>query len=164
MPPHTLFVDDDPGVCDTVRRRAERKGVEGLVIVNSWEEGLARFFALAPRLVIADYNLPGSEHGLKLLWRIRRLEPSVRIVLFTGELNEPQVDRLNAMNVIDRALLKGTDGLRAVIEEILAAQTRQEERTDWQAFGQAFVATLDIDDDSLTRLDGELSRAFQSGS
>lgn len=91
-----LLIDDDQQLLDTIASNATEEGLE-LRTASTWEEGLALFHILAPTLVIADYNLPGSTHGLKLLLEVKRLRPSVRVILVSGVVNPDELRKVEVL-------------------------------------------------------------------
>jgi CheY-like chemotaxis protein len=105
--PTSLVIDDDEGLISSLQGAAAAAGLS-IATAKSWDEGLASFIALGPSLVVADYNMPGSLNGLRLLGRIRALRPSVRLVLFTAYLDEADMAELVAGGLVDRVLTKGS--------------------------------------------------------
>jgi CheY-like chemotaxis protein len=154
----TLIIDDDVALLDTWTRLAATKGYQVLV-ASSWDEGLALFHTLSPDLVIADYNLPGSSHGLRLLAEIRRLRPSVRLVLISGAVEPSALDRAESLDVVDRVLSKGDSATArsVVLAEIERASNQADRPTDWRAFAAASSAAAGSSSDDLESIDALLS-------
>ncbi len=158
----TLVIDDDTALLASLQAAARLSKVE-LVTASSWEEGLVLFQILSPDLVIADYNLPGSQHGLRLLSRIRQLRPSVRLLLVSGYFDEADLEKVMGLGIVDRALTKGsaTDTARALIEEARAAGQRAATPTDWVAYSKAYVASTSVSEEELQSLDALLTSKFE---
>ena len=146
-----LIIDDDVALLDSWTRLARVDGFD-VVTADTWDEGLALFHVLSPDLVIADYNLPGSSHGFRLLAAIRRLRPSVRLVLISGVIEPSRLKDVEETGVVDRALSKGdtTTLTCTVLEEIKLTAERSRTPTNWHEFAEAFlhaelVNSADID-------------------
>ncbi len=83
---HILVIDDEPSLGELLTMLLER---EGYVITRaqSGEEGLDRFDALAPDLVLTDLNMPGID-GIELLRQIKtrsaRIGRDVPVILLTA--------------------------------------------------------------------------------
>ena len=155
----TLIIDDDEDLLHSWTRLAQTRGLSVLV-ASSWDQGLALFHALSPDLVIADYNLPGSSHGLKLLAEIRSLRPSVRLVLISGIVEPSALESAERLGVVDRVLSKG-DSARAtsvVLEEIERASKQGAAPTDWKSFAAASAVAAAADAQNLDEID-DLLRA-----
>ena len=153
MPP-ALLVDDDVQLLESVKAVA-KLGKLDLVTAASWDEGLALFQVLSPELVIADYNMPGSRHGLSLLHRIRQLRPSVRLILISGYLDEDDMEQVLRLGVADRAMTKGTavDTASEIVREIQAITSKTHAPTDWVEYSNAHLRASEISDDVLDELD-----------
>jgi CheY-like chemotaxis protein len=149
-----LLIDDDLELLAAINRTAKAAKLD-LITASSWDEGLGLFHALGPNLVIADYNMPGSRHGLKLLARIRRLEPGVRLILVSGYLDEDDMARVRELNLVDAALTKGSaeETAQTIVEEVRRAQSEAPNPTDWVAVANASVEAARVGDDDLDRLD-----------
>jgi CheY-like chemotaxis protein len=151
---YALLIDDDTGLTSGLAQLASSEGLE-LLTANSWEAGLALFHATRPVLVIADYNLPGSDHGLRLLLAISRLRPSVRLLLVSAYLSESDVARVEELGLVDRVLRKldAIDTNRALLEEIRDAAGHAGDDTDWVAFAEANRRSAAVSEDDFRRLD-----------
>lgn len=153
-----LLVDDDRGLLASVAASANAAGLD-LAVAGSWEEGLALFHILSPELVIADYNMPGSRMGLQLLAEIRRLRPSVRLVLVSAYLDAEDMAGVDALDLVDATLTKGSavETAQAILGEIQAVSESAPSSTDWVAFARAYVNAAGVSAESIDRLDELLS-------
>lgn len=158
----TLIIDDDVDLLDTWTRLAHAKGL-AVNTAPTWDEGIALFHILSPDLVIADYNLPGSAHGLQLLAEIRRLRPSVRLVLISGAVEPSKLVEVERLSVVDRVLSKGDAGTATsvVLEEIERASSQATRPTDWRAFATASLAAASSDAEALESVDVLLTSSLQ---
>ena len=154
LSPSTLIIDDDEDILNSVRRLSRAVGHE-VLIAATWKEGLALFHALSPDLVIADYNLPGSQHGLKLLAEIRSVRPSVRLILISGIVEPNSLTMAASLAVVDRVLSKGdsTATLEVLLEEIGRAAEGARRTTDWRAVARAHVSASNLDQQEFERID-----------
>ena len=77
-----LLIDDEP---DNVRVLALSLRADGydVITAGSGEEGLARFLAEAPDMVITDIRMPGMD-GVELLRRVKDHNPDVEVIIVTG--------------------------------------------------------------------------------
>ena len=129
-----LLIDDDIDLLDTWTRLAKAKGFT-VATASTWDQGLALFHVLSPDLVIADYNLPGSAHGLKLLAEIRTLRPSVRLVLISGAVEPSELKKVEQLGIVHRVLSKGDSATAtfAVLDEIERTASQAQLPTDWES-------------------------------
>ena len=134
-----LVIDDDVALLKSLEQAARLSGIR-IVTASTWDEGLETFQVLSPSVVVADFNMPGSRHGLQLLAKIRQLRPSVRLILVSAYLDERDIDAVMALGVVDRALTKGSaaETAEAVLEEARSAVELEHTPTDWVAYAQAF--------------------------
>lgn len=154
-----LLIDDHKQLVESATAAAKARGLH-LDTATDWDTGLALFETLNPDLVIADYNMPGSKHGLRLLMSIRRLRPSVRLILISGFLAPEDMAEVEQLGLVDRALTKGTsvESIRAILEEVAEAAVRPEARTDWVDFARAYVDAAGVNESDLDALDQLLAQ------
>src|SRR4051812_25498726 len=87
-----LLVEDENDVAQSYIARFEEEGLR-LDWAASWHAALAMFRVAGYPLVIADYNLPDSKHGLQLLLAMKRLAPHSRLILISGAMS-PRAEAL----------------------------------------------------------------------
>src|SRR5437660_9452456 len=83
-----LVIDDDPEVVDILvtHLREEGYGVSGAL---TSDEGLKLVILSRPDLVLLDVLLPGGMNGIKVLKRIRSINPTAKVIMVTGEYGPP---------------------------------------------------------------------------
>lgn len=156
-----LFIDDDAAFAESVAASFEARDLP-LDVANSWDAGLALYRAGLHELVVADYNLPGSRHGLKLLLEVKALRPSTRLVLISGRVTPTAADLIAAAGLVDRFIPKTRDLARELIEEAREATRRAEHDTDWRQFAGAHLARNTIDEAALDAVDAALRVQVES--
>lgn len=155
---YALLIDDDSGIRDSFERLVNQSELD-LLLASTWDEGLSLFQLHLPMLVIADYNLPGSKHGLRLLSEIRRLTPAVRLLLLSGYIGEEDVAEIEGIGLVDRAIPKTRDGLGAeLLHEIELARARGSQATDWKAYAEAHRRSREVDQSQIDALDLKLKQ------
>ena len=149
-----LLIDDDQSLLESIRRLVVLNHLR-LDIAGTWDEGLGLFHVLAPSVVIADYHMPNSRNGLQLLAEVKRLRPSIRVVLVSAYINDEDVKRVEALNIIDRALRKIdlTQTVENILDEIRCANESDDDHTDWVAFAKARVRVGKASREELDQLD-----------
>ena len=149
-----LLIDDDRSLLQSIGRLAAIKNLR-LDTADTWNGGLGLFHVLAPSVVIADYHMPNSRNGLQLLAEIKRLQPSIRVVLLSAYITDRDVERIEALDIIDRALRKIdlTQTIDNILDEIRCANENDDDQTDWVAFAEARVRAAKASDENLAQLD-----------
>ena len=149
-----LLIDDDVPLLESWQRIA---AIDGIVTVcsSTWDDGLDMFQIYSPPLVVVDYSLPDSRHGLQLITAMRRLRPSVRLVLISGLVAERQLESAVHAGVVDRAIAKGdpSAAVDALRDELRQAAHAAMQPTDWKSFADAYVRSTDIDSAVLCNID-----------
>jgi DNA-binding NtrC family response regulator len=156
---YALLIDDNEGLVDSIKRAVTQSGLK-LETASSWDEGLALFHALGPELVIADYHMPGSRHGLQLLWEIKVLRPSVQVVLLSAYINDEDVEKILSLDLVDGALRKLD--LRNTMESVLSLIEEAEERAraepDWSQIAKSTVRVAGVSQEDFDELDSWLNK------
>ena len=89
-PKRILLVDDEQHIADVVEY-VLRENAFDVMIAADGDTGLRKFTEFAPDLVLLDLNLPGMP-GLDLFREMRRLRPSLPVVMLTSRAEE--IDRV----------------------------------------------------------------------
>lgn len=149
-----LLIDDDQSLLKSIKRLADLNQLR-LDTAATWDKGLGLFHVLAPSVVIADYHMPNSRNGLQLLAEIKRLRPSVRVILVSAYINDRDVERVESLGIIDRALRKTNlmQTAGTILDEIRCANESDDDQTDWLAFAKARVRASRASGEDLDRLD-----------
>lgn len=150
--PSTLLVEDHDGFADSLARVFTADGIR-LERASTWDEGLARFRVGAHELVIADYNLPGSDHGLLLLLEIKVRMPATRLVLISGALTPAAEAELGPGGIVDAYFRKTATIERSLMPWVAQAMARADEPTDWKAFAQGHLSDPDYQRAEVARID-----------
>ena len=79
---HILVIDDDPMICELLRRTLERAGYR-VTEAYDGQKGLAAHKASPADLVITDMIMPGME-GIETIMEFRRLNPALKIIAMSG--------------------------------------------------------------------------------
>jgi CheY-like chemotaxis protein len=77
-----LVIDDEPDVCDVLRRVLTRAGYEVATAADG-ARGLELCRERPPDVVVTDIIMPGS-HGIELIRELRSEFAGIRIVAITG--------------------------------------------------------------------------------
>ncbi len=80
--PRVLVVDDEPGIREAVRQVLEYEGFE-VHVAGSGGEALTNYPSLRPEVVLLDVKMAGLD-GLDTLARLRRLDPTARVIMISG--------------------------------------------------------------------------------
>ena len=106
-PCRVLFVDDEPGAADLAAVNVERLVDDVEAVTRTVpDEALAVVREGPVDCVVSDFDMPGSD-GLELLADVRRLDPTLPFVLFTGKGSEEIASEAISAGVTDY-LQKGT--------------------------------------------------------
>jgi DNA-binding NtrC family response regulator len=153
--PITLLVEDDEGVLDSYRRTFASDGID-IDVAETWDQALSLFRVAGHRLVIADYNLPGDDHGLRLLVQMKLLVPSTELILISGALSRPAEELAKKVELIDCFYPKTSELPDTLVEHAKSAIERADQDTDWQKVGQEFLTPADAVDSALEAIDDAL--------
>jgi CheY-like chemotaxis protein len=116
-----LLIDDD-GFYRGVLRQILEDGGHRVVEATNGPEGLARFRAGQPDLVITDLRMPGVDGG-QVIRKLREMSPGARIIALSGagplKGDAPSVAEMGADAVLSK--LSPLDEIVAAIARILDA-------------------------------------------
>jgi CheY-like chemotaxis protein len=100
--PLVLVVDDDHDLCQTLWDLLRERGFR-VCLAHDEREAAARLGDQAPRVVLIDMRLPGSD-GTSVFHLVRSRNPNAHTVLITGLRSEME-------QAIDQALKEGADAV-----------------------------------------------------
>jgi two-component system OmpR family response regulator len=132
-------VDDDPDVCAVMRDTLERDGYD-VTTLSDPTQAVATLKRGDYHLVLLDLMMPGVD-GLTVLGELRKVDPDIAVVIFTGY---PTVDsavesiKLDVSDYIRKPF--GVDELRRVVERVIAKRGLQRDRE--QLLHQAIGANI----------------------
>lgn len=89
--PQVVFVDDEPRVCEAVRRTLEQAGMD-VQCFHGVDDCLAHLSEKRCDLLLTDVRMPGKD-GLELLREARRQLPWLPVVVITGYGDVPMAVR-----------------------------------------------------------------------
>jgi len=78
-----LVIDDNSAVVDVLATHLRGAGY-GVSSALTGDEGLKDFILARPDLVLLDITLPGEMNGIKVLKRIRAIDPASKVIMVTG--------------------------------------------------------------------------------
>jgi len=105
-----LIVDDEPHVRKFIGLVARGLGSPVLVEAADGEEGLAKYAAETPDLVLLDVNMPVLD-GLEALKLLRQRDPNAVVVMLTSLANRHTIEecvKLGAVGYIRKDTAKNT--------------------------------------------------------
>ena len=152
----TLLVEDDAAVADTYIKRFDEEGLR-LDWANTWDDALAMLRVAGYPLVIADYNLPGSKHGLQLLLAMKRLAPHSRLILISGAMSPRAENLANTIEFLDGFYAKRVGVGDILLREALHVADHEDRPTDWRGFAAGYLADPRSYQDELDKIDAALS-------
>ncbi|MCH8343996.1 MAG: response regulator [Planctomycetes bacterium] len=118
-----LIVDDDPFVCNALKRDLRRAGFEAVATNNGWD-ALNQVTTQNIDVVVTDLMMPRIS-GEELVERLGRSAPDVACIILTGNASKQRVVRLvNAPNVAG-ILAKPWDSQRLVATLTAAIRDRK---------------------------------------
>jgi len=78
-----LVVDDEPNLCNVLRRILEREGYQVLTAPDG-EAAIQLIKQHQPDVILLDIMMPGID-GREVCWRVRKFSPQIRIIYFTAK-------------------------------------------------------------------------------
>ena len=148
----TLLIDDEETVLLSIKGLFRQRNL-GIDVATSWDQGLGLFRVGLHELVIADYNLKDSKHGLTLLDSARALNPSTQLVLISGWVSEETAQEAKAAGFFD-AFYPKTSELPATLANLAAdAEVRMSTPTRWKRHARARLTQRRRDPEELARID-----------
>jgi ActR/RegA family two-component response regulator len=148
----TLLVDDYPTFAESIRSAASDRGY-AVDIATDYEECIAKFLVGGHELVVADYNLVEGTSGLKLLIELKQSKPGTRLVLISGALSDLALSAVDETGLVDAVFPKDHELVSRLMDEIMEAQSRHNDQTNWIRSAKAHLNESTISEDELDRID-----------
>lgn len=98
-----LAVDDEPGICDILKKTFTPIGFTVLVAANG-QEALLMVKKEKPKLVFLDIRMLGMS-GLEVLKEIKKIDPSIKVIMLTvmdDEKTRAEAKRLGADEFVSK--------------------------------------------------------------
>lgn len=152
----TLLVEDEQTVADSYIKSFEDEGLK-VELATTWEEGLAKFRVAGHELVIADYNLPGSRHGLQLLLAMKRLVPHSRMLLISGAMSPRAEGLAKTIEFLDGFHAKRVGLSDTLLLEATQVADHADEPTDWRKFASGYLSDPRAQQAELDEIDNALA-------
>lgn len=142
---NVMLIDDNEEFSASIQRVFQDAGI-ALDLASTWQEGYEKFQVSLHELVIADYNLPGSDNGLKLLASIKQLKPSSKLILISGMIASVPADKIKIQGLVDDYFEKDVDISAKLINEAKEADIRAKSKTDWKSVAKTHIAGIKIEE------------------
>ncbi len=126
-----LIVDDEMSILNSLRGILEDEGY-GVEIATSGEKALEELRRDPPELILLDVWMPGMD-GLSTLKEIKRLSPSVPVIIISGHGNietAVKATRMGALDFVEKPI--AFERLLISIQNALELQRLEEENRLWR--------------------------------
>lgn len=94
-----LIVDDEPQVAEVLARSLAREG-HSATVAHSGEEALRLLGRSEPDALFLDISMPGM-NGLDVLSQVKRMRPSLPVVVITGHATADEVEEVKRLGAVD---------------------------------------------------------------
>ena len=88
-----MMVEDDDFTRTTVKSALEKMGLNVVFDTSTVKEAIKYAKIHRPDVAVLDYNLGIGPNGIDLANQLRRIQPSIAIVLLTAFLDPSQLDK-----------------------------------------------------------------------
>src|SRR3989442_7864797 len=93
-----MIVDDEPQVAEVLATSLKRQG-HSTTVVHSGREALDRLKSVAFDAMFLDVSMPGM-NGLDVMAEVRRMRPSLAVVVITGHATSDEIDDVQKMYAV----------------------------------------------------------------
>jgi CheY-like chemotaxis protein len=94
-----MIVDDEPQVAEVLAASLKRQG-HSTTVVHSGREALDRLKSTAFDAMFLDVSMPGM-NGLDVMAEVRRLRPSLAVVVITGHATPEEIEDVKKLGAVD---------------------------------------------------------------
>lgn len=96
-----LIVDDEPDLCDLLRRHFEERFEGEVFTANTPSEALRLLKELQPDGMLLDINLRARLTGFDVLERATEISPATKIIMVTGATDFESVEKALVLGAVD---------------------------------------------------------------
>lgn len=93
-----LLVDDEPDLVEVVKMRIISWGYD-LIEAFSGKEAIEAVNRKEPDIIVLDYMMPRMD-GIQALKKIRKINNSIPVIMFTAHPDEKSIEGAEELNVI----------------------------------------------------------------
>jgi DNA-binding NtrC family response regulator len=94
-----LIVDDEPDVAEVLATSLTRQG-HSATVAHSGEDALRVLRETSLDAMFLDVSMPGM-NGLDVLAEVKRIKPSLAVVVITGHGTEEEIEEVRRMGVLE---------------------------------------------------------------
>jgi CheY-like chemotaxis protein len=94
-----MIVDDEPQVAEVLATSLQRQG-HRTTVVHSGAEALDRIRGGTYDALFLDVSMPGM-NGLDVMAEVRRIRPSLAVVVITGHATADEIEDVKKMGAVD---------------------------------------------------------------
>jgi CheY-like chemotaxis protein len=127
-----MIVDDEPQVAEVLATSLQRQG-HHTTVVHSGPEALNRIKGGAYDALFLDVSMPGM-NGLDVMAEVRRIRPSLAVVVITGHATADEIEDVKRMGAVD--VIQKPSALTHYHRAIERLQTRAEPRPPFPRLGE----------------------------
>lgn len=159
MSKRVLLVDDDESV-ESDARAIKTHGVD-CDFCQDRQVALDLFQVNHYDVVVSDFKLPGTDHGLKLLVKMRSVKPSTKIILISAYVNKKHEPQLKSVSGLLKLFQKPFDPKELADTIIKALSEIPENQTNWEEVALATIeqGTMSLED--IHKINRELLREIE---
>lgn len=116
-----MLVEDDEFTRSTIKAALEGQGVNIVYDTAFVKDGIEFAKKNRPDIAVLDYNLGKGPNGIDLANQLRRIQPSIGIVLLTAFLNPAELDtKIAQLPAGSRYLVKhSVSNIKVLVKEII---------------------------------------------
>jgi CheY-like chemotaxis protein len=94
-----MIVDDEPQVAEVLAHSLSRQGHQ-TTVVHSGQEALDQLRTRPLDAMFLDVSMPGM-NGLDVMVEVKRLKPTLAVVVITGHATAEEVERMKQLGAVD---------------------------------------------------------------
>lgn len=115
-----MLVEDDEFTRSTIKTALQGQGLEIVYDTALVKDGIEFAKKNRPDIAVLDYNLGKGPNGIDLANQLRRMQPSIGIVLLTAFLNPAELDtKIAQLPAGSRYLVKhSVSNIKVLVKEI----------------------------------------------